>query len=181
MTESVQNDGWMLCIASDITQLKARGRSVRQDRDAAVKASNTDDLTGVANRRFVTARMHEMLQRPMPESGVLGCVCVLDLDNFKYINDQFGHHAGDVILRDFAKRIHLQVRRSDCFGRFGGEEFVLVLPGTSQNEAELIVDRTLAAIRRSRPLKDRADFGYTFSAGVAAGQAGDTVEDLYAR
>lgn len=52
----------------------------------AIKASNTDDLTGVANRHFVTARMEEMLQR----SDAAGCVCLLDLDNFKYINDRFG-------------------------------------------------------------------------------------------
>ena len=181
MTETVQSDGWMLCIASDITQLRAGSRSIRQDRDAALRASYTDELTGVANRRFVTARMEEMLQRPTPDHGVLGCVCVLDLDNFKYINDQFGHHAGDEILRDFAKRIQLQVRRADCFGRVGGEEFLLVLPDTPEKQAELIVERMLAAVRRSRPLRARPDFSYTFSAGIAAGLAGDTVADLYAR
>lgn len=177
MTETVQNDGWMLCIATDITKLQSDGRSVRQDRDRAIKASYTDELTGVANRRFVNARMEEVLQRP----DVLSCVCLLDLDNFKYINDRFGHHSGDIILRDFAVRIQRQVRRSDCFGRVGGEEFVLVLPATSTSEAELIVERMLAAIRKSRPLKERADFGYTFSAGIAAALSGDAIPDLLSR
>ena len=180
MTETVQSDGWMLCIASDITKLRAHGRSVRQDRDMAIKAAHTDELTGVANRRFVTARMEEMLQGNTKHNAV-GCVCVLDLDNFKYINDKFGHQAGDVILRDFANRIQHEVRRSDCFGRVGGEEFVLVLPQTSIAEAELIVERMLAAIRNSRPLKERADFGYTFSAGIAPAECGSTVADLFAR
>ena len=105
MTETVEGDGWMLCMAADITNLRTRGRTVRQDRDMAIKASYTDDLTGVANRRFVTARMEEMLQTSNAAGDVVGCVCILDLDNFKYINDRFGHQAGDIILRDFAKRI----------------------------------------------------------------------------
>lgn len=181
MTETVQSDGWMLCIANDITNLRARGRSVRQDRDMAIKAAHTDDLTGVANRRFVMARIEEMLERAIQKSGVLGCVCVLDLDNFKYINDRFGHQAGDAILRDFAARIQREVRRFDCFGRVGGEEFVLVLPYTSTAEAELIVERMLAAIRNSQPLTERPDVRYTFSAGIAHAEPGDTVADLSAR
>ncbi|GLR45627.1 GGDEF domain-containing protein [Mesorhizobium amorphae] len=180
MTETVDNDGWMLCIASDITNLRTRGRSVRQDRDLAIKASNTDDLTGVANRRFVTARLEEMLQRSGSE-GILGCVCVLDLDNFKYINDRFGHQAGDIILRDFATRIQREVRRSDCFGRVGGEEFILVLPNTSAGAAEMIVARMLTAVRNSRPLRERAEIGYTFSAGVATAHVGDSTTDVLTR
>jgi len=182
MTETVQSDGWMLCIASDVTKLRADGRSLRQDRDSAIKAAHTDELTGIANRRFVTARMEELLTQSSSRDGkAFGCVCVLDLDNFKYINDRHGHAAGDAILRDFAARIQRQVRRSDCFGRVGGEEFVLVLPKTSSQEAELIVERMLSAVRGSRPLKERPDFGYTFSAGIAEARAGEAVEELYSR
>ncbi|MBB6410664.1 GGDEF domain-containing protein [Mesorhizobium sangaii] len=180
MTETVDREGWMLCIANDITKLRASGRSVRQDRDLAIKASNTDDLTGVANRRFVIARLEEMLRRSETRNE-LGCVSVIDLDNFKYVNDRFGHPAGDIILRDFAARIQREVRRSDCFGRVGGEEFLLVLPNTSMDAAELIVERMLAAIRGSIPLRGRPEFGYTFSAGIATAQVGDIVADVLAR
>ncbi|MGO7205692.1 diguanylate cyclase, partial [Rhizobium ruizarguesonis] len=123
MTEAVQTNGWMLCIASEITSLRARGRIVRQDRDQAIKASYTDELTGVANRRFVMARVDDMLAAA--QHGSNGCLVVFDIDNFKHINDRLGHQAGDVVLRDFAHRIHQNVRRNDCFGRVGGEEFVL--------------------------------------------------------
>jgi diguanylate cyclase (GGDEF)-like protein len=181
MTETVQSDGWMLCIASDITHLKADGRSLRQDRDSALKAAHTDELTGVANRRFVYARMDEMLLRPVPANGVLGCIGVIDLDNFKYVNDRFGHQAGDIILRDFAATILRHLRRADCFGRVGGEEFMLVLPDTTVATAVLIVERMRASIHRSRPLKDRADVGYTFSAGIASGHPGDDAASLCAR
>ena len=181
MTETVRSDGWMLCIATDVTKLREKGRALRQDRDNAMKAAQTDELTGVANRRFVTARIEDLLAQSPTSGGGLGCVCVLDLDNFKYINDRFGHQAGDTILRDFSEQIQRLVRRSDCFGRVGGEEFVLVLPQATSQAAELVLERMLLAVRKSRPLKQWPDFGYTFSAGIAEACAGDNVNDLYSR
>ncbi|MFG1347263.1 GGDEF domain-containing protein [Xanthobacter autotrophicus DSM 431] len=177
MTETVSPAGWMLCVASDITAFRADERSVRQDRDRALKAAQTDDLTGVANRRFITARVEDMLA----PGGPGGALCVLDLDNFKYINDLRGHLAGDAVLRDFAARIHGQLRRADCFGRIGGEEFVLVLPATSVEEAALIIERMLAVVRQSRPLPQWPDFAYTFSAGIASAGPGHTFSDVYDR
>jgi hypothetical protein len=67
MTETVQPDGWMLCIASEITSLRAEERLLRQDRDTALKASQTDELTGTANRRFVMARIDDMLTKRVPD------------------------------------------------------------------------------------------------------------------
>ena len=183
MAETVSASGWMLCVGTDITEMRADARAVRRDRDAAIRAAHTDDLTGVANRRFVTARVEDMLARSGLALGLgtPGCLAVLDLDNFKYINDRYGHQAGDAVLRDFARRINVQVRRSDCFGRGGGEEFVLVLPDTALDEAALIVERMLGLVRTARPLEDRPDFAYTFSAGVAMARSGDTFSELYGR
>jgi diguanylate cyclase (GGDEF)-like protein len=181
MTETVDAGGWMLCIASDITSLRAEDRAVRQDRDFAIKAAQTDELTGIANRRYVTAMIEDMLGQPARGDGPAGSVALLDLDNFKYINDRYGHHVGDAVLRDFARRIQALVRRTDCFGRVGGEEFVLVLPATSASQAALLIERMLTVIRRSRPLNDRPDFAYTFSAGVAESMTADCVASIYAR
>ncbi|MGO7808034.1 GGDEF domain-containing protein, partial [Rhizobium ruizarguesonis] len=83
---------------------------------------------GVANRRFVMARVDDMLAAA--QHGSIVCLVVFDIDNFKHINDRLGHQAGYVVLRDFAHRIHQNVLRNDCFGRVGGEEFVLVRPST---------------------------------------------------
>ncbi|MDO3431917.1 GGDEF domain-containing protein [Rhizobium sp. CBN3] len=179
MTEAVQKNGWMLCIASDITRLRAHGRTVRQDRDQAIKASYTDELTGVANRRFVMARVEDMLEAV--RHGSSGCLAVFDIDNFKRINDRLGHHAGDLVLRDFAHRIHQNVRRNDCFGRVGGEEFLLVMPATSPEDALAMVERMLTVIRFSRPLPDSPDFSYTCSAGIAACVPTDSAPELYRR
>lgn len=179
MTEAVKQDGWMLCIASDITRLRAQGRTVRQDRDQAIKASYTDELTGVANRRFVMARVDDMLAAA--RHGGSGCLAVFDIDKFKQINDRLGHHAGDLVLRDFAHRIHQNVRRNDCFGRVGGEEFLLVMPSTSPEDALAMVERMLTVIRFSRPLADSPDFSYTCSAGIAASLPSDSASELYRR
>ncbi|SCB59106.1 diguanylate cyclase (GGDEF) domain-containing protein [Rhizobium aethiopicum] len=179
MTEAVQSNGWMLCIASDITRLKVHGRTVRQDRDQAIKASYTDELTGVANRRFVMARVEDMLASA--RHGSSGCLAVFDIDNFKRINDRLGHHAGDLVLRDFAHRIHQNVRRNDCFGRVGGEEFLLVMPATGPEDALAMVERMLTVIRFSRPLPDSPDFSYTCSAGIAACVPTDSASELYRR
>ncbi|WP_064707479.1 sensor domain-containing diguanylate cyclase [Rhizobium bangladeshense] len=179
MTEAVQSNGWMLCIASDITRLKVHGRTVRQDRDQAIKASYTDELTGVANRRFVMARVEDMLASV--RHGSSGCLAVFDIDNFKHINDRHGHHAGDLVLRDFAHRIHQNVRRNDCFGRVGGEEFLLVMPATGPEDALAMVERMLTVIRFSRPLPASPDFSYTCSAGIAACVPTDSASELYRR
>lgn len=187
--ENVGADGWMLCVACDITKLRADVRAVRRDRDEALRAAHTDDLTGVANRRFVIGRIEAMLaQSSAVQDGQeghggqsRGVLCVLDLDNFKYINDSYGHQAGDAILRDFAGCISGQVRRSDCFGRIGGEEFVLVLPDTGLDEAWRIVERMLGLVRGSRPLPDMPNFSYTFSCGVAAVRPDDDFQAIYGR
>lgn len=181
MTETVQQNGWMLCIASDITSLRPDERALRQDRDFALKASQTDELTGVTNRRFVMSRIDDLLARHRPLDEALGCLALIDIDNFKYINDRFGHHAGDTVLKDFAVRVHKDVRRTDCFGRVGGEEFVLLMPATSTDEAAAILARMLDGIRGARPLTEAPEFGYTFSAGLALVRKGDLTADVYRR
>lgn len=181
MTETMQADGWMLCVASDITSIRSDERTLRQDRDDAIKASQTDELTGIPSRRFVMAKLHEFLEAGAAQWGALGCIAVLDIDNFKYINDRFGHSVGDAVLKDFAGTLQRLVRKTDVLGRVGGEEFILVLPHTGPEEAEGVVGRMLDAVRKSRPLPEQISFRYTFSAGITCGEAGDKADDLYRR
>jgi diguanylate cyclase (GGDEF)-like protein len=180
MTETIQSNGWMLCIATDVTELKAGERSVRQDRDLAIRASQTDELTGVSNRRYAWARIDDLLKN-VAMSQSTGCIAILDIDHFKSINDRYGHQAGDLVLQRFARMIHDQVRRTDCFGRMGGEEFILILPDTQVAEAAAIVQRMLERVRASELLAHSPDMRCTFSAGVAVAHPGDTPSDLYAR
>ena len=177
MAETVRQDGWMLCIASEITSLRADDRAVRQARDLAVRAAFTDELTGVANRRFVIRQIAEMIAGG-PATGPVGCIGLIDLDHFKEVNDRFGHQVGDDLLRDFARRAQAQLRRSDCFGRIGGEEFMLVLPGARPADAERILQRMLEVTRAARPLPE---VHCTFSAGIAEVLGSDHAEAVIGR
>ncbi|MDQ0321824.1 diguanylate cyclase (GGDEF)-like protein [Pararhizobium capsulatum DSM 1112] len=181
MTETVNRDGWMLCIASDITHLRADERDLRQDRDLALRASQTDELTGISSRRYVMNKLEEMIMRNLPDQPREGCLCIFDIDFFKGINDLYGHQTGDDVLLDFARRVQPIVRRHDCFGRVGGEEFMLLLPDTSAEEGEGIVRRIMEIVRASRPLSGAPLFRYTCSAGLATMAVGDSAKVLYAR
>lgn len=188
MTETMHADGWMLCVASDITSLRPDERELRQARDMAIKVSQTDDLTGIASRRFVMSKLEALVKTtPAPSAAPtgniasVGCIAVLDIDNFKYINDRFGHSIGDAVLKHFAETIQRLVRKTDVLGRVGGEEFVLVLPNTTTWDAEAILSRMLGEVRQSRPVREQASFRYTFSAGLASARAGDDPADLYRR
>lgn len=181
MTETVQDDGWMLCVGSDITALRQNQRSLRQDRDIAQRAAQTDELTGTANRRFVFANLDAQMEKVQKGAeGPFG-LCVIDIDFFKVINDRFGHQGGDTVLRDFVKIAHSTIRRADCFGRVGGEEFMLIMPRTALAECAGMVERLLEKVRASCPFPGATDFSYSCSAGLSLYQPGETASDLYQR
>lgn len=181
MTETVRPNGWMLCIASEITDLRREERLLRQDRDLALRAAQTDELTSTANRRFVFGRLEALINATMLVPDSVLSVCVLDIDLFKSINDRFGHQAGDMVLRHFTNLVHGLIRRTDCFGRIGGEEFMLVMPGSPAENCRAFVEHLLAEARAAHPLPDRPAVTYTCSAGIASYQAGDTAATLYGR
>lgn len=181
MAETVQTDGWMLCVASDISSIRPDERALRQDRDIAIRASQTDELTGLPSRRYVMGKLGELVCSAGDSGQDVGCLAVLDIDNFKYINDRFGHGIGDAVLRDFGVTLQRHVRKTDILGRVGGEEFLLILPNTTMEDAEAIVQRMLVAVRHSRPVPEQASFRYTFSAGLAWVARGDDPGTVYRR
>ena len=182
MTETVHANGWMLCVAFDISNLRADERTIREARDNAIRASHTDELTGVSNRRYVMARIDDLFNtRRSRNISSESCPAILDLDNFKEINDRFGHDAGDMVLCDFARRFSANIRLSDSFGRVGGEEFVLIMPNTSAVQAFDTVSRMLELIAVSAPLPSDPTFRYTFSAGIASTRGCTTTAEIYRR
>jgi len=94
------------------------------------ETSETDELTGIPSRRFVMARLEELCRQEGACDHTVGCLAILDIDNFKYINDRFGHLIGDTVLKNFAATLQKLARKTDILGRAGGEEFLLVLPKT---------------------------------------------------
>lgn len=135
----------------------------------------TDVLTGWHNRRYLQARMKEELARACRDGSNLVCL-ILDIDHFKRVNDTWGHAAGDSVLRELAQRIDAQVRASDVAARFGGEEFVILLPNTRSVDAQRLAERIRTAVAAAPfDLPDGGQITVTVSIGIAefAPGAGD--------
>jgi diguanylate cyclase (GGDEF)-like protein len=136
----------------------------------------TDVLTGWHNRRYLQARLKEELARSCRDGSQLVCM-MLDVDHFKRINDSWGHSAGDSVLRELAQRIDVEVRASDVAARFGGEEFVILLPRTSSSDGRHLAERIRHAVAAAPfVLPDGGDVNVTVSIGIAEFNpgAGDT-------
>ncbi len=139
-------------LAVEMAAALAGERLRRQLQDMAAR----DPLTGLSNRRDLALRFSQLTERAA-ESGSPVTVVILDLDLFKRFNDTHGHLAGDDLLRTFAGRIRATIRRDDLAGRWGGEEFVLVLDGCPVDKAEEI----LHAVRTGVPRGQTCSIGYT--------------------
>lgn len=176
MTETVNEAGWMLCTAVDISKLAAGERSLRTARDLALRAASTDELTGLSNRRHILALMEAQLVRPGTH-----CVAILDIDFFKQINDRHGHPFGDLVLMDFARYLQSQLRRSDGVGRLGGEEFMLVLPDTALTQASQLLQHLLGGLLQPRLIGEQSHFSYSCSGGLTQLLADDSVQSAYHR
>ena len=133
----------------------------------------TDPLTGIATRYAMLPRLREEHQR-VRRTGLTSSVCMVDLDHFKSINDSWGHHAGDAVLEAVSAYFVRNLRRYDQVCRYGGEEFVLMLPNTTPEQAVPIVDRLRRGLADLRvPIGDKtlritASFGIAAAAGRPA-------------
>ncbi|MGZ5198757.1 MAG: DUF484 family protein [Telluria sp.] len=141
----------------------------------------TDALTGVYNRRYIDRRLAEEIARAR-RTGTSLALMYVDIDHFKQINDSVGHQAGDEVLRETAARIKAELRISDALGRFGGEEFVVVLVDTEQDNAAIVADRIRAAVAdrtvelaHAQPVKVTVSIGVAGLDDVDGGQAVDAV------
>jgi diguanylate cyclase (GGDEF)-like protein len=131
--------------------------------NALLTEADTDVLTGLNNRRKTERLLLNEFDRAMRYKRPLS-VIIIDIDHFKRVNDTFGHPVGDVVLATVARRIRRRMRVSDHFGRWGGEEFVLICPETPMREATLVADR----MRRTIKHRVIGKVGYvTASFGVA--------------
>ena len=144
------------------------------------RQARVDGLTGLANRRQCEDQLASELARVERFGGPLAVV-LADLDNFKAVNDRFGHATGDVVLREFARTLDEGIRDVDLAGRWGGEEFLLILPGTDLSGAALVAERIRAARAERVVLSAEGDpIRVTASFGVAAFPEVQSVEGLLA-
>ena len=151
--------------------------------DARIKSAENsarrDPLTGCYSRKFVFARLEDLCRRAHENDQSL-CIAVMDIDRFKSINDTLGHLGGDAVLRRFSELCNSEVRESDVFGRYGGEEFVLVFPRTSLPAAVDTCERIRARVASAEwgaaePLR------VTVSVGVARYEPGESALEFFSR
>ncbi|WP_312596849.1 PleD family two-component system response regulator [Brevundimonas sp.] len=177
----------------DTEELSARVRTqirrkrytdfLRHKLDSSMEMAVTDALTGLHNRRYMTGQLQALVGRAA-QGGAQVAALVLDIDHFKSVNDGFGHDAGDEVLVEFAVRLATNVRAVDLPCRMGGEEFVVVMPGASLEDAGRVAERIRRDVASApfRVMGGKEQITITISIGVAATVGdGDTPEGLLKR
>jgi diguanylate cyclase (GGDEF)-like protein len=148
-------------------ELARRERDLAEMNDQLLRISRIDGLTGVANRRYLQERLDEMWGHATRLNEPVACV-MCDIDKFKSVNDTHGHQAGDVVLRQFADILQREAREIDRVGRYGGEEFMVLLPGTVLDAAVTFAERVRTAVEAHTFEFDGGALRRTVSCGVAA-------------
>lgn len=149
-----------------LQQLKDRHAEIgRQNQKLHILASR-DGLTGCLNRRALEAQFHALFSAARREGAELSCI-MFDIDHFKSVNDRYGHDTGDRVLQRAAKTLQSGTRDNDLVGRYGGEEFCLVLPGLDLDQATEVAERLRRGIQ-SDSAGARSPAAVTASLGVAS-------------
>jgi two-component system cell cycle response regulator len=156
--------------------------SLRSNVQAAMEMAVVDPLTGLNNRRYLQSHLATLMEQCAQKGRPLSAM-VLDIDFFKHVNDTHGHDVGDEILKGFAARMKRAVRGADLVCRFGGEEFVIVMPETRLDVAKRVAERVRAAVAGAPfPIQGGArTLPITVSIGVAESHGGEAPEALFKR
>lgn len=166
-----------------VEQLEASKDTLRHRYREAKALAEQDPLTGLLNHRALFERLEQALHQARQQADPLSVV-LMDFDDFKYINDSFGHLRGDEILRRAAGIIESCARKDDLLGRYGGDEFLAVLPGTTQDEAVRFARRILACLAAEDRVQDAdppEEIPILISCGVASyPECGEDVNELVA-
>ena len=171
-------------LAMRLNSLQARLKQQRLDLKAALNRiqdlATLDDLTGLANRRRARELLLTEVTR-VDRAVQPFSVALLDLDHFKQLNDRFGHAGGDQILRCFSEAARASVRSVDTVARWGGEEFLILMPEADVSHAFDAIERLREHIAMLSVTSGQGDMHFTFSAGVAGHRLGQSVDDTIVR
>lgn len=157
---------------------RGRRRLARFNRELN-RLAHVDPLTGLKNRRTIDETLREAVSVVRRHGSQLS-ILMIDIDHFKPINDRLGHGAGDIALRHVARVLETTVRTEDVLARWGGEEFLVILPATDEAGAAMLAERLRQAVEDNQPEITRSEFPITITIGVAEYDSG-TVEELVTR
>lgn len=147
-------------------QITQATQELRAQKEAAEFAARTDALTGVASRRAFTETAEVEMQRALRYHSGLALL-MMDLDHFKQINDRYGHVTGDAVLVSFAQTVQQMVRKFDLVARIGGEEFVVLLPNITAEQAVSLAERIREAVANTELMVAGQPLKFSVSIGVA--------------
>jgi len=160
-------------VRQQVLHAEQRIEHLKAELELVNKLVREDQLTGALNRRGLDDALMRESARADRGSAPL-CIALIDLDNFKKVNDTFGHQAGDAVLAHLVGIVIETIRSNDLIGRYGGEEFMLILPDARIDEAAAVMSRLQRGLA-SRPLAwGSSQLEVTFSAGLTLRRPGDT-------
>ncbi len=175
-----QSHSELLAAKQDVQSAQSRIGELEKALEAASAKVKEDQLTGAFNRRGLEEHFDREIHRA-ERSGQPLSVALIDVDNFKQLNDRYGHLTGDDVLKYLVDMMHHSLRTSDIVGRFGGEEFVVILPDTPVSEAVELVQRLQRELTKNFFLANQDMLVVTFSAGVALWHRGEQDCDVIER
>ena len=167
-------------LMDELDRMSGELQEARQRVTELEEMADEDPLVPVLNRRGFLRELERTIaysERYSSPSSIIFC----DLDRFKLINDDYGHHVGDEALRQVAEILVDNVRRSDIVGRLGGDEFALVLQRATPEQAQIKAEELMQKVRARPLIHDGKEIGLAMSAGVAGFEAGDGVAELMER
>ncbi|MRR33977.1 diguanylate cyclase [bacterium] len=173
------DDGELVARVKVHLKIKRLQDELRRANELLLEVSHTDHLTGLYNRRYLMSVLEREFSRAR-RSGSFLSLLIIDIDHFKGINDRYGHQGGDLVLAEAASVFQRELRGYDTAVRFGGDEFVAVIPDASLPDAVTVAERMRRAIEESRFPGKMAPVRITFSIGIAVHPADgiETVEDF---
>lgn len=159
------------------SSLETKSARLEEAKNALMVIASTDSLTQTLNRRAILEHLDAEVARVGHAEGSF-CVIAFDVDNFKKVNDVFGHNVGDIVLRVLADEVKSVLRPDDLFGRIGGEEFLVILPGLSLPDAVECAERIRLRLQQSPRMQQEAGFGVTVSLGCCLAFPGESSIDI---
>ncbi len=163
------------------TELLIRAKAllkIKQYKDKIERVSTTDELTGLHNRKYLQERLESEISRARRYNTKLSCL-LFDIDFFKVVNDMYGYEWGDILLRNLASKLKSMIRKEDILTRYGDEEFLLILPNTSEENAFLFAERFRRDIEKMEfiPAGEEERHQVTISGGISTYPCMENVDE----